>query len=94
MNIRLQTWFPYHVQICLNGREWLRRSLEEAGMDFVSRRNKFFHIDGYPMAQRFLTSNLIPDWERCFPDLFDEVFPARTHIIGSYPSYYWTFMAE
>jgi hypothetical protein len=21
MNIRLQTWFPYHIQICLNGRE-------------------------------------------------------------------------
>lgn len=29
MNISLQTWFPYHIQICLNGREWLRRSLEK-----------------------------------------------------------------
>ncbi len=29
MNIRLQTWFPYHIQICLNGREWLRRALEK-----------------------------------------------------------------
>ena len=26
MNIRLQTWFPYHIQVCLNGREWLRWS--------------------------------------------------------------------
>ncbi len=33
MNIRLQTWFPYHIQICMNGREWLRRSLEQADMD-------------------------------------------------------------
>ncbi len=32
MNIRLQTWFPYHIQVCLNGREWLRRSLEQEGI--------------------------------------------------------------
>jgi hypothetical protein len=31
MNIRLQTWFPYHIQIAMNGREWLRRSLEKLG---------------------------------------------------------------
>ena len=31
MNIRLQTWFPYHIQVCMNGREWLRRSLENSG---------------------------------------------------------------
>ncbi len=35
MNIRLQTWFPYHLQICLNGREWLRRSLEKEKIDFL-----------------------------------------------------------
>ena len=29
MNIRLQTWFPYHIQVCLNDREWLRRRLEQ-----------------------------------------------------------------
>jgi hypothetical protein len=23
MNARIQTWFPFNVQICLNGREWL-----------------------------------------------------------------------
>ncbi len=34
MNIRLQTWFPYHIQVCLNGREWLRRSLEREGGRF------------------------------------------------------------
>ena len=37
MNIRLQTWFPYHVQICLNGREWLRRGLEREGIELLPR---------------------------------------------------------
>jgi len=27
MSARLQTWFPFNVQICLNGREWLSRQL-------------------------------------------------------------------
>jgi hypothetical protein len=27
MNARIQTWFPFAAQICLNGREWLARKL-------------------------------------------------------------------
>ena len=27
MSARLQTWFPFNVQICLNGREWAARQL-------------------------------------------------------------------
>ncbi len=25
MHVRLQTWMPYTVQVCINGREWLGR---------------------------------------------------------------------
>jgi hypothetical protein len=28
MNARIQTWFPFNVQICMNGREWLLRRFE------------------------------------------------------------------
>lgn len=58
MNIRLQTWFPYHIQVCLNGREWLRRSLEQEGVEFLVKGNKFLHIDDYEKAQRFLDQQL------------------------------------
>ena len=34
MNIRLQTWFPYHIQVAMNGREWLRRDLEKKDIGF------------------------------------------------------------
>jgi hypothetical protein len=30
MHARIQTWFPFAVQICLNGREWLARSMDAA----------------------------------------------------------------
>ena len=90
MNIRLQTWFPYHVQICLNGREWLRRGLEDAGVYFVSRRNKFFHMDNYDVAQELLNRQLDTRWDEMLSGFVEQVFPARSGIIGSYPSYYWT----
>lgn len=41
MNVRLQTWFPYHIQVSLNGRQWLRRRLEKRQMDFVARAISF-----------------------------------------------------
>ncbi|PIE57054.1 MAG: hypothetical protein CSA34_01785, partial [Desulfobulbus propionicus] len=41
ITIRLQTCFPYHIQVCLNGREWLRRSLEKEKIDFLAKGNKF-----------------------------------------------------
>ena len=90
MNVRLQTWFPYHIQIALNGREWLRRGLERAGADFVARGNKFVHIDDYGRAQRLLDHQLDTRWERMLAGFLTEVFPARKTILGPHLSYYWT----
>jgi hypothetical protein len=90
MNIRLQTWFPYHIQICLNGRQWLRRSLEKESIDFCVHGNKFLHISGYQEAQRLLNKQL----DACFVSLLDEfvpvAFPMIRDVLGPYLSYYWT----
>ena len=90
MNIRLQTWFPYHIQIAMNGREWLRRSLEKAGIDFVARRNKFVHVDDYARAQRLLDRQLDTRWERMLEGFLAGAFPAKEAILGPHLSYYWT----
>lgn len=90
MNIRLQTWFPYHIQIALNGREWLRRSLEKTGHDFVVRGNKFVHIDDYAQAQRFLDRQLDTRWKPMLERFLAQAFPARQAILGPHLSYYWT----
>ncbi len=90
MNIRLQTWFPYHIQIALNGREWLRRGLEQAGMDFVARGNKFVHIEDYPRAQGLLDQQLDTRWEHMLEAFLAGVFPAKEAILGPHLSYYWT----
>jgi len=41
ISTRLQTW----AQIALNGREWLRRSLDKENCEYIVDGNKFLHIE-------------------------------------------------
>jgi len=34
MHARIQTWFPFHVQVGINGREWLTRQMQRAGLGY------------------------------------------------------------
>ena len=90
MNIRLQTWFPYHIQICLNGREWLRRMLEWEGIDFFVHGNKFLYIADYRRAQQLLDKQLDTRFIDLLNDFALRIFPNIKDILGAYLSYYWT----
>ncbi len=90
MNIRLQTWFPYHIQICLNGREWLRRGLERQGIDFLAHGNKFLHIADYQKAQQLLEEQLDTRFANLLDDFAKRIFPGMEDILGPHLSYYWT----
>ena len=90
MNIRLQTWFPYHIQICMNGREWLRRGLEQQGIEFLAKGNKFMHISDYQKAQNFLDQQLDVRFADVLNGFVPMVFPMANEILGPHLSYYWT----
>ena len=51
MNARIQTWFPFTVQICLNGREWLARDMDREGMAYGRYDNCFPWIEDVERAQ-------------------------------------------
>ncbi len=44
MHIRLQTWFPFSIHVCLNGRDWLARQLDEEGIPYQQRDNCLVEI--------------------------------------------------
>ena len=89
MNVRLQTWAPYEIQIALNGREWLRRSLDQAGCDYVLSGNKFFHIDDYALAQHILDEQIKVDFDRVLRGFLPSVFPRMAEVLNEDLSYYW-----
>jgi hypothetical protein len=45
MHVRLQTWFPFSMQVCLNGREWLARQMDRAGLEYEQHGNCFTRLD-------------------------------------------------
>jgi len=91
MSVRLQTWAPYEIQVALNGREWLRRSLDAAGCGYVVDGNKFLHIDDYDLAQGLLDEQVRTDFSEVLKGFLPTVFPAMPEVLGPDHSYYWTF---
>jgi len=90
MNIRLQTWFPYHIQIAMNGREWLRRDLEKSGIGFERHRNKILSLEDYDAAQKLLNRQLDTRWPEVLGGTLPIVFPSMGDIVGSDLKPYWT----
>ena len=90
LSVRLQTWFPYGIQIALNGREWLRRSLTKHGIPFVLHGNKFLHIDDYARAQKMLAAQPEVRWAQLLSGFLPQTFPSMRKTLGPHLSYYWT----
>lgn len=90
MSVRLQTWFPFEIQIAVNGREWLRRSLDAAGCKYLKQGNKFLDIADYPLAQHLLNTQLNTQWKEMLAAFLPEVFPTMPQTLGERLTYYWT----
>lgn len=52
IHVRLQTWFPFTVQVYLNGHEWLARRMTERGIRFVQAENAFVKVEDFTKANR------------------------------------------
>ena len=55
MHLRLQTWAPFTIQVCVNGREWLARQMDRAGIGYEKHDNCFTRIDDLERAQQLFT---------------------------------------
>ena len=64
MHIRLATWLPFGIQVCLNGRSYLARQMSRAGIGFQQRENCFVQIDDLARAQAMLSALESWKWER------------------------------
>lgn len=90
-HVRLQTWVPFRVQICLNGREWLGCQMQAAEIPFVKRDNSFVWIADIAKAQALANTQVAQPWERTLEGLLHEVLPSRYDWL-QFPEarYYWS----
>jgi hypothetical protein len=90
MYVRLQTWFPYTIQVYVNGHDWLARQMANQRIGFCQRDNAFTQLDSPQRAQRLADRfcrlpwiRQLSCWAREFNPILREPWLAKS-------SYYWT----
>lgn len=91
MNARIQTWFPFSVQVCLNGREWLARKMDAAGLEYQRSDNCFPWIADFPKAQDLMDGLLRMNWPEFLDGVARQLNPVTQKMFAKFlPSYYWS----
>lgn len=91
MNARIQTWFPFSIQICLNGREWLARQMQQQAIGFQKQGNCFVWIDDWAGAQRLLDEQMKTDWPQMLDGIARGLNPQHEEMFARLPlDYYWS----
>jgi hypothetical protein len=91
LHLRLQTWFPFLIQVCLNGREWLARQMDQAGVAYRRADNCFPWIADVARAQELMHQQLRTDWPELLRPLVAQCHPLHAEITRPIErDYYWT----
>ena len=89
---RLQSWFPLSVHVCINGREWLSRQMDRAGIGYRRRDNCLVWVEDVERAQALLDGQLKTHWAAALEGLLARSHPDYAAIPGLTPraGYYWS----
>ena len=91
MHARIQTWLPFSVQICLNGREWLASSMDLAGLHSIQRDNCFTWLEQPEQAQRLMDQQVQAAWPALLDGLARSLNPEHEPMFQEFPvEYYWS----
>lgn len=91
MHVRLQSWFPFNVHICLNGREWLARQLDAKHIAYRRQENCVVWTANVPATQRLFDAQLRTKWVPSLNAIVRQVHPAHRQIFARHPlEYYWS----
>ena len=89
MHVKLQTWFPFTVQVYyVNGHEWLARKLAARGITFEKHDNAFVELADVEKANECARGFWRHNWPNLLDRLADRVNPLlRDWLAGQ--NYYW-----
>lgn len=88
---RVLTWFPFTIQIGLNGREWLARQLDAAGLSYRRQDNCITWVEDVAAAQAPLDAQLWVNWAKQLQQIGSWVHPTQAALLGKLRTdYYWS----
>jgi hypothetical protein len=88
IHVKIQTWFPFTIQVYVNGHEWLARKLTQRGIDFRKVDNAFIKLADLKRAQACARQF----WRRDWPKFLDRLARRVNPLLGDWlagQSYYW-----
>ena len=94
LHVRIQSWFPFTVQVCLNGHAWLARQMDRHGIAYRSQENAFHWIEDPARAQRLADRFVAKRWPRVLSALARRVNPLLGNWLGRMDYYWVTDQAE
>lgn len=89
MYVRLQTWFPYTIQVYVNGHHWLARQMIKRRLGFSQRDNAFTQLDDARQAQRLADRFAQLSWIRQLNTWARHVNPLLKQAWLRDDRYYW-----
>ena len=90
LHVRLQSWFPFEVQVCLNGHSYLARQMDREGIAYEQRRNCFSSIDNLPRAQELFDRLERREWAKTLDVFARRVNPLPGTRLRGVFGYYWS----
>lgn len=91
MHVRVQTWLPFNLNVCMNGREWLARQMDQKKIAYQQADNCFTWISDLAKAQSLADRQTTFDWATALGKVAAAANPARKTIVGEYNiPYYWS----
>lgn len=91
MHVRLQSWLPFSIQVCLNGRSFLARQLAREEIGFVQKDNTFTAVDDLKRAQLLLDRLTSRNWAKTLDRWAGRANPllSMLGLVGRF-GYYWS----
>jgi hypothetical protein len=90
MHICIQAWLPYTIQIWINGREWLARQFDAAGIGDLRHHNALLRIDDLQAASDRCERFAHRTWPRVLDAFARRVNPLLEAISeADFGGYYW-----
>jgi len=89
MHVRVQTWFPYTIQVYVNGHEWLARQMRQQQIGFVQHDNAFTQLDDPRQAQRLADRLPQLSWVKILNRWAAQVNPLLGQAWLGERDYYW-----
>jgi hypothetical protein len=87
--VRLQTWFPFTIQVYVNGHDWLARQMTQARLGFVQQDNAFTQLDDPAATQRLADRFVQLSWPSILDRLAKQVNPLLDQPWLGGRGYYW-----